>query len=51
MLAKKEKKKAAEAYFNNAFCIYGSKIYTLKILLRNRHFCYNGAEKLKPAKC
>lgn len=31
-------KMAQKAYFDNAFCIYGSEIYTLKILLCNDHF-------------
>lgn len=41
----KKKKKDQEAYFDNAFCIYGSEIYTLKILLYTHCFCYDSDKK------
>lgn len=40
---------AQKAYFDNAFCIYRSEIYTLKILLLcNDHSCYDSDKKLSP---
>lgn len=39
-------KKGSKMYFDNAFCLYGSEICTLKILLCNDHFCYDSAKKL-----
>lgn len=41
-----KKKKEQKAYFDNGFCIYGSEIYTLKILLYTHCFCYDSDKKL-----
>lgn len=41
-----KKKKDQKAYFDNAFCIYRSEIYTLKILLYTHCFCYDSNKKL-----